>query len=109
MQTLTKFFKPKEKIHSHSDVFIETPSPCASNNDFIENDNSQRTITLNNNPTLKGTIEMNQPIIDFPVKLIAGQKSKFNAAWYKRYSWNNYDVASDSNISCLTRNLSNFC
>jgi hypothetical protein len=35
-------------------------------------------------------------IIDYPLTFIDGQNRKFNAEWYKRYSWLRYDIASDS-------------
>jgi hypothetical protein len=100
MQNLTKFFQPKEKIHND-----HTTSQCESNDDTTLNDNLQRSITLNNNPPLKKEFKMNQPVIDFPVRLIAGQNRKFNAAWYERFSWIDYDIGSDSAYCGICRSF----
>ena len=48
---------------------------------------------------------MNQPVTDFPVKLIAGQNRKFNAAWYERFSWIDYDIGSDSAYCGICRSF----
>ena len=92
MQSLTKFFKPKEK------PFKEMENPKESLNSEKEMASNREidhaSITLVE--ALKPTVEICQPVIKFPTTFIGGQYRKFNAEWYARFSWIHHDISSDS-------------
>jgi hypothetical protein len=93
LQLMTKFFKPTEKIQSQSENVTNLNNEVMI---ILEKEKTPTDHIKNRKEGNPESVEFGQPIIDFPLTFIDGQNRKFNAEWYKRYSWLRYDIASDS-------------
>ena len=89
---------------------IETENSIVQSNSVIVTDSIKEKNRIDNTLIQTGLHEANkpleelgQPLIDFPIRRIAGQNRKFNAAWYSKFPWLHYDIPSDSAFCGICR------